>query len=241
MVVTAPQRSALHQSYSAPKRDPELSWRATPIWNRFTPLQLLVMGLAALPLSLIAVALVAGASGVVPDPTVRQVVLLAGENPGMLVFGAMFLASPVQWSTGRSQVRVRKYLGIVFYLLALSNGAMFLWEEGAGQLFSRPLVIVGLVSVLIATPLFMTSSRASQRLLGMRRWRVLHKLTYLVAIGLVVHVLMIPDPGPGTLMIIAGFVLRVPPIKHSLIARQKGRALQGASLQRENPQGVVTF
>ena len=30
-----------------------------------------------------------------------------------------------QWLTDRSQVRVRKYLGIVFFLLALTNGVMF--------------------------------------------------------------------------------------------------------------------
>ena len=46
-----------------------------------------------------------------------------GENPGMITFGAMFLCSPVQWLTGRSQVRVRKYLGTV--LITLGTIARF--------------------------------------------------------------------------------------------------------------------
>ena len=139
----------------------------------------------------------------------------------MLTFGAMFLASPVQWWSGRSQVRVRTYLGIVFFLLAVSNGAMFLWQEGASQLLSRPLVVAGLVSVVVAAPLFVTSSRASQRLLGLRRWRLLHKLTYVVAAGLLAHAALIPDFGPGTRLILFGFAARLPPMRRRIITRRK--------------------
>ena len=180
------------------------------------------MALAMIGPIVILCALLAGGLGLASTSDVQEVALGAGETPGMLTFGALFLCSPVQWLTGRSQVRVRKYFGIVFFLLALSNGAMFLWQEGVGHLFAQPLVIAGLVALVLATPLFLTSSRASQRLLGMRRWRLLHKLTYVIAAALLVHVALIPDFGPGALMIVLGFVARVPAVRRRLESRHYG-------------------
>lgn len=197
-----------------------IAWHKRVLWNRFTPLQLLTMGLATIAPLVILVVLLLGAGGLVSPETARAVALGAGENPGMITFGAMFLATPVQWLTGRSQVRVRKYLGIVFFLLALSNGAMFVSESGLGEIGSRSLVVAGAIALALATPLFITSSRLSQRMLGMRRWRLLHKLTYVVAIALVGHVLLIPDIGPGAIMIMLGFAARTPRARAWL----KGRA-----------------
>ena len=185
-------------------------------WQGLRPLQLLVMAVAAIAPAVIAVVVAGYAVGAVTFDQMHDVALGAGENPGMVTFGAMFLCSPVQWWTGRSQVRVRKYLGIVFYLLALSNGAMFVLDEGLGQTFSEPLLVAGSVALLLALPLFLTSNRWSQRMLGLRRWRVLHRLTYLVAAALVVHVALVGDIGPGAAMIAAGFVARIPAVRRRL-------------------------
>jgi DMSO/TMAO reductase YedYZ heme-binding membrane subunit len=196
-----------------------LRWFARPLWNRFTPLQLVVLILATIAPLVVAAAVVARVLGIISEHDMVSLALGAGENPGMVTFGAMFLASPVQWITGRSQVRVRKYLGIMFFLLALSNGAMFVIESGVAAAFGAPFLIAGAVAVVVAAPLFLTSSRWSQRTLGMRRWRLLHKLTYVVAVALVGHVLLIPDPGPGAAMIIAGFIARIPSVRRWLTAR----------------------
>lgn len=186
------------------------------MWNRFTAAQLAVMGLAGIaPLYILAV-LAAAVAGVIPETTMIEHALAAGENPGVITFGAMFLASPVQWITGRSQVRVRKYLGIVFYLLALSNGAMFMLEEGLGAMLSEPFLVAGTAALAVATPLFLTSSRWSQRAMGMRRWRHLHKLTYVVAAAVVAHVAMIGDLGLGSALILLGAIARVPFVRRRL-------------------------
>lgn len=181
------------------------------------------MGLASIAPLVILVALVAGALGLLHGEEVRDLALGAGENPGMIVFGAMFLATPVQRWTGRSQVRVRKYLGIVFFLLAFSNGAMFVWEAGIAQALSRPLLIAGTIALVLAMPLFATSSRASQRMLGMRRWRLLHRLTYVVAAALLAHVLLARDFGPGGLLILLGFAARTPPVQARLDAHSRNQ------------------
>lgn len=187
-----------------------------PIGNRFTPLQLAVMALAAVAPAIIVGSIAGRLAGLMSFETMLEVALAAGENPGMITFGAMFLASPVQWFTGRSQVRVRKYLAIVFFLLALSNGAMFILESGLVAAFSSPFLIAGTLALLVATPLFLTSSRWSQRRLGMTNWRNLHKATYFVAAALLGHVILIGDIGPGAIFIALGFVARIPAARRAL-------------------------
>jgi sulfoxide reductase heme-binding subunit YedZ len=161
--------------------------------------------------------------GVISTEAMIQLALAAGENPGMITFGALFVASPIQWLTGRSQVRVRKYLGIMFFLLALSNIAMFAIETGLVAALSAPFLVAGTIAFALAVPLFLTSSRRSQRALGMKRWRLLHKLTYGVAAALLIHVILIGDIGPGAVLIALGLIARVPAVRRWLAARAARR------------------
>lgn len=192
-------------------------------WNRFTACQLMVLSLATVAPLIIMGAISAALAGAISTETMIQVALAAGENPGMITFGAMFLASPVQWFTGRSQIRVRKYLGIVFFLLALSNGAMFVLESRLAAVLSSPLLIAGTIAVALAAPLFLTSSRWSQRIIGMKNWRRLHRLTYPLALGLLAHVILVGDVGPGAVLITLGFIARTPAIRRRLTDRGSSR------------------
>ena len=194
-----------------------------PVWNRFTALQLLVMALATIAPLVIVGTVSAAVVGLISLETMLGVALAAAENPGMIVFGAMFLASPIQWLTGRSQVRVRKYLGIVFFLLALTNGVMFAIETGIGAMLGAPFLVAATLALALATPLFLTSSRWSQRLMGMRRWRLLHKATYVIAAALMAHVVLMPDIGPGFVMIALGFIARIPAVKRRIQERADRR------------------
>lgn len=188
-------------------------------WHRFSWAQRVVCVLATLAPVVIGVVALANAVGFISRETMLGVALGAGEDPGMVVFGAMFLASPIQWFTGRSQVAVRKYLGIVFYLLAVSNLVMFLLEPGRGGVLSEPFLIAGTIAIAAATPLFMTSSRWSQRVMGMRRWRLLHKATYLVAVALLAHVVLMQEIALGAVLIVAGFAARLPAVRLRLSER----------------------
>ena len=203
-----------------PSRDRRLR---RPVWNRFTALQLLVMALATIAPLVIVGTVSAAVVGLISLETMLSVALAAAENPGMIVFGAMFLASPIQWLTGRSQVRVRKYLGIVFFLLALTNGVMFAIESGVGAMLGAPFLVAGTLALALAAPLFLTSSRWSQRLMGMRRWRLLHKATYVIAAALMAHVVLMPDIGPGFVMIALGFIARIPAVKRWIQERADRR------------------
>lgn len=189
-------------------------------------MQLLVMMLATIAPVVVVGAIAAAVLGAISVETMMVVALGAGENPGMITFGAMFLATPMQRLTGRSQIRVRKYLAIMFFLLALSNGAMFVIESGIAAAIGAPFLIAGTMALALATPLFLTSSRRSQRALGMRRWRSLHRATYLVAAALMAHVLLIGDVGPGFVLIAAGFAARIPAVADWL--SERGSQRQGS-------------
>lgn len=181
----------------------------------------MVVTLAGIAPVIIAGTVLAALLGMISTQTMTDVALDAGENPGMLVFGAMFLASPVQWFTGRTQVRVRKYLGIVFFLLALSNGAMFVVDRGLGDSLSEPFLIAGTLALVLALPLFLTSGRWAQRALGMVRWRSLHRLTYVVAVALLAHSILMGEFGPGELAIVMGAVARTARVRRWL--EERGR------------------
>lgn len=188
----------------------------------FSYLQLLVLAWAIVAPTTIFVVWSGYLLGTFNRAQLTEVVLGAGEIPGMVTFGLMFLCSPMQWFTGRSQVRVRKFLGIVFFGLALSNGAMFVYNHG-WAVFAEPLLVAGSVALLLALPLFITSNRCSQRVMGMRRWRLLHKLTYLIAVALLAHVIFVADIDVGSALIGIGFIARVPAVRRRLIERGRRR------------------
>jgi sulfoxide reductase heme-binding subunit YedZ len=56
--------------------------------------------------------------------------------------------------------------------------------------FQRPFILVGMLAFLLMIPLAVTSTNAMIKRLG-KHWAKLHKLTYLVAIGGVLHFYLI--------------------------------------------------
>lgn len=198
--------------------------------RRFSRYQLGVMAAATIAPVIAAGAIAAGLVGAIPIEAMRELALAVGEDGGMITFGAMLLASPVQWATHRTQVAVRKYLAIMFFLLAVSNSAMFIIESGLVAAIGAPFLIAGAVAMLLSIPLALTSTRWSQRALGMRRWRLLHRLTYVIAVALVAHVVLIGEFGLGSLLIVVAAGLRIPAIRRRIVAfgerRRQSRSFQ---------------
>ncbi|MEQ1748862.1 MAG: protein-methionine-sulfoxide reductase heme-binding subunit MsrQ [Prosthecobacter sp.] len=59
------------------------------------------------------------------------------------------------------------------------------------DVYKRPFIAVGIVSFLLMVPLAVTSTNAMIKKLGGKRWAQLHRLTYFITIGGVVHYYMI--------------------------------------------------
>lgn len=57
--------------------------------------------------------------------------------------------------------------------------------------FQRPFILVGMLAFTMMIPLTVTSTNGMIKRLGGKRWAKLHKLTYLVAIGGVLHFYLI--------------------------------------------------
>ena len=64
--------------------------------------------------------------------------------------------------------------------------------------------------------------------MGMRRWRILHKATYLIAAALMAHVVLIGDIGLGFVLISLGFLARIPAVRRRITARADRREQERA-------------
>lgn len=172
----------------------------------------IVVGMATLPLVGIVLTTIAGAVGLIPVEQMINVALGLGEDPGMIVFAAMLSCSPIQWFTKRTQVPVRKALVILFGGYAVANFVMFVIEEGLVASLSAPFLIAGTMAHALSVPLVATSSRWAQRKMGMKRWRTLHKLTYVIALALVLHDALVGEIGITGMLVAIALLTRIPPI-----------------------------
>ncbi|OFW84083.1 MAG: hypothetical protein A2018_03915 [Alphaproteobacteria bacterium GWF2_58_20] len=73
--------------------------------------------------------------------------------------------------------------------LGLDLGAIM---EG---MFTNPFLLTGFLAFLVMVPLAVTSTKKMMATLGGKRWRLLHKLTYVAAILAIAHALMAGKAG----------------------------------------------
>ncbi len=178
--------------------------------------QRLVVAAAALPLVGIVATAIAAAIGIISVGEMIDIALVLGEDPGMVVFAAMLFCSPTQWLVKRTQVPVRKILGILFAGYAIANFTMFMIEEGLAASLARPFLVAGTFAMLLSIPLLATSGRWAQRQIGMKNWRKLHKLTYVIALALVLHVALVGELGLTGVLVLVALLTRVPPVTKAI-------------------------
>ena len=91
-------------------------------------------------------------------------------------------------------VRVRRMLGLfaffyasLHFLTYLVLDQFFDWDSIIKDIVKRPYITVGFPAFVLLIPLAATSTNAMIKRLGGKRWRCLHRLVYVTAIGGVVH------------------------------------------------------
>ena len=91
-------------------------------------------------------------------------------------------------------MRIRRMLGLYAFLYGSLHFITYIvldqffdWEAILKDIIKRPYITVGFPAYLLLIPLAITSTDAMTRRLGGKRWRLLHKLVYLSAIGGVIH------------------------------------------------------
>jgi len=105
-------------------------------------------------------------------------------TPAKLVFG---------WTW---PIRLRRMLGLFAFFYAtlhlvtyVTIDQRFDWPVLWADVTQRKFMVVGFGAFLLLLPLAVTSTDASVRRLGYRRWKALHRLAYLAAVMAAVHFL----------------------------------------------------
>lgn len=107
--------------------------------------------------------------------------------------------TPLRKLTGRNDlIKYRRMLGLfAFFYGALHLSIYFAidrnlsFTSAAGDIVQRPFIAFGMTAFFLMIPLAVTSTNSMIKRLGGKRWQQLHKLTYLCAIGGVIHYYLI--------------------------------------------------
>ncbi|MDQ4123277.1 MAG: sulfoxide reductase heme-binding subunit YedZ [Acidobacteriota bacterium] len=107
--------------------------------------------------------------------------------------------TPLRQLTARSDlIKYRRMLGLFsFFYGALHLSIYFAIDRNlsltsaAGDIVQRPFIAFGMTAFFLMIPLAATSTNGMIKRLGGKRWQRLHKLTYLSAIGGVIHYYLI--------------------------------------------------
>lgn len=90
--------------------------------------------------------------------------------------------------------RFRRMVGLYVYFYACLHALAYAWFDmgfdvsDIGQdIFKRPFILVGFTALVLLTPLALTSFNRAIRVLGAKRWQLLHRLVYPVAVLAVIH------------------------------------------------------
>lgn len=112
-----------------------------------------------------------------------------------LVFLCLSLAmTPLRMLTGAPLwIRLRRMLGLFCFFYACIHFSIWFWlDQGLdlqamwADVLKRPFITMGFLTLLMLTPLALTSNQWAVRKLG-RRWTLLHKLVYIIACTAILH------------------------------------------------------
>ena len=91
-------------------------------------------------------------------------------------------------------LRFRRALGVSAFLYALCHFMAYAAFDKGGviddivkDVFKRNFILVGMLALILMTPLALTSFNAAVKALGAKRWQALHKLTYAIALLALLH------------------------------------------------------
>jgi len=103
--------------------------------------------------------------------------------------------TPLRRLTGLNWlVRLRRMLGLFAFFHAALHFATYLWLDQffdldaiAKDIVKRPFITIGFAAFVLLIPLAATSTNSMVRRLGGRRWQLLHRLVYVIAVLGVAH------------------------------------------------------
>ncbi|CAN5782766.1 hypothetical protein BH11PLA1_BH11PLA1_24160 [soil metagenome] len=107
----------------------------------------------------------------------------------------------------------RRWLGLfAFFYGAAHFGIFFFWDRSASvsstieELLARTYLIYGSVAMLLMAPLAATSFDAAVRVLGGKKWKLLHRLAYFAAISGALHYFLLVKADTRQPLVFAGIL-----------------------------------
>ena len=106
--------------------------------------------------------------------------------------------TPLRQITGSARpLRLRRMLGLFTFFYVCIHLSTYIWldhffdwDEIWTDVVKRPYITFGMLAFTLLTPLALTSTKKMMKRLG-RRWKLLHKLIYLIAVLGVLHFLLL--------------------------------------------------
>ncbi len=90
--------------------------------------------------------------------------------------------------------KLRRMAGLFAFFYALLHFITYIWldqffdlAEIVKDVIKRPFITIGFAAFLLLIPLAITSTNAMMKKIGGKRWQMLHRLLYVIAIFAVIH------------------------------------------------------
>ncbi len=162
--------------------------------NRLALIKLLLFLLCLLPLAWLGYGAFSGNLGANPIETITRSL---GDWALRLLLLTLTITPLRKISGWGWPLRLRRMLGLyAFFYASLHLGSyivldqFFFWPEIWADIIKRPYITIGMLVFLLLIPLAVTSTHNMMRRLG-RNWQRLHRMIYPIAIGAVLHHLML--------------------------------------------------
>jgi methionine sulfoxide reductase heme-binding subunit len=119
-----------------------------------------------------------------------QEALIRATGDWTLRFLCIVLAvTPLRMLTQTPQLaRFRRMLGLFVYFYVVVHLLSYSWfdmgfdiPDIAKDIAKRPFILVGFAAFVLLTPLALTSFNRAIKVMGAKRWQLLHKLVYVIA------------------------------------------------------------
>ncbi|MDQ3906934.1 MAG: sulfoxide reductase heme-binding subunit YedZ [Acidobacteriota bacterium] len=116
----------------------------------------------------------------------------------LLLFATLAVTPLRKLTKANWLIKLRRMLGLFAFFYGALHLLTYVWftewfnlSEIVKDTLNRRFIFVGMASFLLMLPLAITSTDAMIKRLGGKRWARLHKLTYVAAVGGVIHYWMI--------------------------------------------------
>ncbi|MBK7219089.1 MAG: sulfoxide reductase heme-binding subunit YedZ [Candidatus Promineofilum sp.] len=170
--------------------------------------------------------------GLLGAEPIRAMILRTGKA-AIILLTLSLVATPAGWLfRWKDATTVRRPLGLYAFMYVCLHFLIFIWLDYAlivplivEEIVARRYALVGFAAFLLLIPLAVTSTKGWQKRLG-KRWKMLHKVVYLIAVLAVVHYIWLVKNAYTQPLIFAAAVgllllLRVPAVKQALLRARK--------------------